>query len=223
MDSTIIDSTISGITKYKHSLLLAICGVLAPLVLITSVITGALVTPGYNYISEAICQLASQNSSHPGFTIIGFVTYGLLMIGLAYELSRNLRNHEHAKIVGLLFAIHGIGFMLAGFLRADPTTAHIVRTPTGILHNVSASIGCLTLVFAMFTFARIVSYKAAWRRFAKFSFVVLSLVLAMFFISLVPAAAHIGGLLQRLYSTLAMIWVELVSIRYLIQPSSLSD
>jgi len=192
-------------------------------VLIISVITGALVTTGYNYISEAICQLASQNSPHPEFTIIGFVTYGLLMIGLAYELSRNLRPHKHVKIVGLLFVIHGIGFLFAGFLRADPTAVHIVKTPMGILHNVSASVGCLALVFAMFTFARIASHKAAWLGFAKFSFVVSSLVLAVFFISLLPAAAHIGGLLQRLYSTLPLIWVELVSIRYLIQPSSLSD
>ena len=46
------------------------------------------------------------------------------MINLAHELSRNLRPHKHTKIVGLLFVIHGIGFVLAGFLRADPTAAY---------------------------------------------------------------------------------------------------
>ena len=223
MDSTIIGSTISSIPKHKQSPLLAVCGILAPLVLIMSVITGALVTPGYNHISEAICQLASPNSPHPEFTIIGFVTYGLLMIGLAYELSRSLRPHKYANIVRLSFVMNGIGFLLGGVLRADPMAAHIVRTPTGILHNISVLIGCLALVFGMFTFARITSYKMAWRVFAKFSFVLLSFVLAVFFISLLPAAARIGGLLQRLYSVPPLIWVELVSIRYLVQPTSLSD
>ena len=137
--------------------MLAICGVLAPPALIISVITGALVTPGYNYILETVSVLASQNSPHPEFTIIGFVTYGLLMIGLAYELSRSLRSSKHGKIVGLSFVLHGISFMLAGFLQADPTAAHIVKTPTGILHNVFVIVGNLAFVFGMFMFTRIVS------------------------------------------------------------------
>jgi len=221
LDSTIIASTISSMPRYKQSLLLAMCGVVAPLALIISVIAGALVTPGYSQLSETISQLSSQDSPHPEFMITGFVTYGLLMIGLACELSRSLRPHRHAKIVRLSLMVHGIGFLLGGVLRADPTAAHIVRTPMGIMHNVSVFFGCLALVFGMFTFARIASYNTAWRVFAKFSFVVISLVLAVFFISQLPAAACIDGLLQRLYGTPPLIWVELVSIRYLVQPNSL--
>jgi len=134
LDSTIITYNIS---RRKQSPPLAICGVLAPLVLIISAIASSLMNPGYSHLSETISQLSSQDSPHPGFMITGFVTYGLLMIGLACELSRSLRPHRKAKIVRLSLVIHGIGFLLGGVLRADPTAAHIVRTPTGIMHNVS--------------------------------------------------------------------------------------
>ena len=155
---------------------------LGPLVLIISVIAGALATPGYSHISESICQLASRISPHPGFTIAGFVIHGLLMVGLAHELSRSLRPHKHAGILRLAFVIHGIGILLGGVLQADSMTAPVVRTPMGILHNASVFIGCLALLVGLFIFARIVYHKAAWLVFAKCSFVILPLLLVVLFI-----------------------------------------
>jgi hypothetical membrane protein len=216
LDNTIITSTQSSISGYKKSLLLVLCGVVAPLVLIASVIAGALVNPGYSHLTETISQLSSQDSLHPGLMTTGFITYGLLMIGLAFEFGRSLRPHRHARIVRILLIIHGIGLLLGGILRSDPTAVQVVRTPVGIMHTGSVFFGCLALVFGIFMFARIKSNKKEWRAFVKFSFVIISIVLFVFFMAQLPLADHINGLLQRLYVTPALLWVELVSIRYLL-------
>jgi len=223
LNSTILENTMYYLIRNRHSLLLGICGILAPLLLIISVIAGALVTADYNYMAESICQMSSQNSTHPGFLITGFVIYGFSMFGVAYELSRRLRPYKYAGIVRIFFVLHGTGFILTGLLRADPTLFDTMNTPMGILHNISATTGCLAMVFAMFTFTSITFYRRLWRGFAKVSFAVLSLVLAMLFFSLFSVASQIGGLLQRIYSILPLLWLMVVSIRCILQPGSLSD
>jgi hypothetical protein len=167
---------------------------------------------------EQVSQLASYYSPNPEFTIIGFIIYGLLMVGLAYELGRSLRYAKYARIVRLSFLVHGIGFLLGGIFRDDPSVADIMISPTGILHNVSIIIGCLALLFGMFTFARIVSYDAAWHRFAWLSFMILVVIIVMFLISQLPTVTRIAGLWQRLYGIPPLIWIELVSIKYLLNP-----
>lgn len=215
--------TISGISVPKKLSPLLIGGILAPLVLIISIITGALLTPNYSHLSETICQLSAKNSAYPGFTIVGFIIYGLLMLGLAIELGRNLESQKYAHLLRISFFIHGLCLMLGGVFRADRAAAVIARTPTGILHNVSIVVGCLAFVFGVFIFAKMTSSNILWRSFARLSLVVLFVAVATFFVALLPALSGIEGLLQRLYSMLSLIWVELVSLRCLLQPGSLDD
>jgi hypothetical protein len=67
----------------------------------------------------------------------------------------------------------------------------------------------------------ITSNKTPWQSFARLSLVVLLVMVAVFFIALLPALNAIEGLLQRLYTMLSLIWVELVSLRCFLQPGSL--
>jgi hypothetical protein len=160
---------------------------------------------------------------YPGFTIFGFVIYGLLIMGVAMELGRNLETQKYANLMCISFFTHGFCLVLGGVFRADPTAAVIVRTPMGILHNVLIVIGCLTFILGVFVFARITSNKTPWQSFAKLSLVVLLVMVAVFFVALIPAVNAIEGLLQRLYTMLSLIWVELVSLRCFLQPGSLGE
>lgn len=216
-------SSTPGVSAPKQYSPFLIGGILAPLVLVISIVTGALLTPNYSHLSETICQLSARNSLYPGFTIFGFVIYGLLIMGLAMELGRNLGAKKYVNLLRISFFTHGLCLVLGGVFRADPIAAVIVRTPTGILHNVSIVISCLAFILGVFVFAKITSNKVPWRLFARLSLVVLLVMVAVFFIALLPALNAIEGLLQRLYTMLSLIWVELVSLRCFLQPGSLDE
>ena len=209
----------ANISIYRGSQTLAICGAIAPIVLIGAIIIGALVTPGYNHLSDPVSQLASQDRLHPGFMMVGFIVYGILMIALGYELSRSLGFAREAKKVLILFVVHGVGFIIGGFLRDDPMVSPNVLTFRGILHNISFIIGCLALVFGIIVFAKAVSRIREWRIFANFSLIIVSITLGVFFISQLPVLTSIDGLLQRIYGILPLIWVESTSIIYLARAS----
>ncbi len=121
--------------------------------------------------------------------------YGLLMMGLATKLGRNLEIQKYANLLCIPFFTHGLCLVLGGVFRADPIAAVIVRTPTGILHNVSIVISCLAFILGIFIFAKITSNITPWRSFARLSLVVLLVMVVVFFITLLPAVNPVEGLL----------------------------
>jgi hypothetical membrane protein len=199
--------------------LLALCGVVAPIILIALIFVGAAVTSGYNHISDPISQLAATGSPHPAWLRTGFVAYGIIIFGFGFVLYRSVREHRLAWLVLLFYFLHGVGFLLGGVFVDDPRTAESVSTASGILHNVWIIIGCSSFVGGMFVFAWLKRNDPAWRLLARIFIVFLAIILLAFAVSQIPALAPAEGLLQRVYGFLAIILIEIAAIRIMVTPA----
>lgn len=196
--------------------LLAVCGVVAPIVLIVLIVVGAAVTSGYNHVLEPISQLAATGSPHPGWMSAGFITYGIMILGFGFVLYRSGRNHRLAWLVLLFYVLHGVGFLLGGVFSDDPRTAEAVSTATGILHNVWIIIGCISFIAGMLVFAWLKRNDPTWRLIIRVFIVFLAIILLTFVISQIPAFTAAEGVMQRVYGALSLALIEIVAIRLLV-------
>jgi len=188
----------------------------APIVLIISIVVGAAVTSGYNHISNPISQLAAMDSPHPAWLRTGFITYGIMVLGFGFVLYRSVREHRPAWLVLLFYILHGGGFLLGGVFSDDPRTAGTVSTTSGILHNVAIIIGCSSFVGGMFAFAWLKSHDPAWHLIARIFIVFLVIILLTFAIAQIPAFAAAEAVLQHVYGILSVVSIEIAAIKILI-------
>lgn len=196
--------------------LMAVCGVVAPIVVIISIVVGAAVTSGYNHISDPVSQLAATNSPHPAWLRTGFITYGIMILGFGLLLYLSVKERCLAWLVLLFYILHGVGFLLGGVFSDDPRTAEAVSTVSGILHNVSIIIGCSSFVVGMFTFAWLKRHNPAWRLLSKIFIAFLLIILLTFAIAQIPVFAAAEAVLQRVYGLLSIILIEIAAIKLLI-------
>jgi hypothetical membrane protein len=196
--------------------LMAVCGVVAPIVLIILIVVGAAVTSGYSHISDPISQLAAEGSPHPGWMSTGFITYGIMILGFGFLLYRSVSNQRLAWLVLLFYVLHGVGFLLGGVFADDSRIAEDVSTVSGILHNVWIIIGCSSFVAAMFVFAWLKRSDPTWRLITRIFIVSLLIILLTFVISQIPAFAPAEGVLQRIYGVLSIILIEMAAIKLLV-------
>ncbi len=85
-------------TKVYLSRILSLGGIIAPPVLIIIIVIAGLLTPGYNQLTDTVSSLSDQASATPELMTIGFIVYGVLVIGFAYALYMRLRHGVRAHI-----------------------------------------------------------------------------------------------------------------------------
>ena len=195
-----------------HSLL-ALAGVLGPLVLILGDLTASFSTPEYNLIRNSISSLA--------LTSLGWLqTIGFLAMGLLVEIF----------VAGLLFNIHGtrgfalsigalvffgFGLLLIGAFRTDPTGG--VHTIEGTIHGVSAMFVFWLFPVSVLLIAPSLRNDANWKKLHKYTVVTGILGLALV-IGLLFLRDRIGwfGLYERILVANMIIWLEVTAVNLLI-------
>jgi len=193
---------------------------LAPVVVIAFILIGASVTPGYSHISDTISKLASPGTPHPEWMNAGFISYGILMIGLAFAVRQCLAPRTGSIIVWLMIVIHGLGIIIAAIFPYDLSIIDGIHSLEGILHHLIAITSCVAFMIGMLIMARIVSAEPSWRTTVILSFFAVSVVSVLFALSLFPLAGEVEGVLQRASAFAMFIYIEALSIRCLTLPSS---
>ncbi|HEY41061.1 MAG TPA: DUF998 domain-containing protein [Dehalococcoidia bacterium] len=194
---------------------LAVCGVLAPVAIISFVLMGASVTPGYSHITDTISKLASPGAPHPEWMNAGFISYGVLMICLSFAVRRCLPQRAGNTAVWLMIVIHGVGIILAAVFPYDLSIIDGIHSVEGILHHLVSIMSCVAFIISMLIIDRIVSAEPEWRTVTRLSFLAIFVVYVLFVLSLFPVVREIEGALQRA-SALAMItYIEALSLRCL--------
>jgi hypothetical membrane protein len=210
--------TANGYRYTQLSRYLATCGVLAPLLVITFVLIGASVTPGYNHISDTISKLASPGTPHPEWMNAGFISYGILIIGLSFAVRQCLAPRSGSITVWLLIVIHGVGIILAAVFPYDLSVIEGIHSLEGILHHLVTITGCVAFIIGILIMDRIVSGEHAWRTTIILSFFAVSVVSVLFVFSLFPIARGFEGASQRASAFAMIIYIEALSIRCLTLP-----
>jgi hypothetical membrane protein len=194
------------------SRIFSLFGILAPPTIIIIIIVAGLLTPGYNQLTDTISSLSEQGSKHPQLMTVGFIAYGVLIIGFSYALYFRLKHGIKAHIAWFMLTLYGICMILAGIFQDSPAGSNAALNTEGIIHNAVIITSCLSILFGMWMFAGSVYKKPSWLGFTWFTIAAtfIGLVLSVIFIfqSYIPFA----GLLQRFFYCLMLIWVEMVSI-----------
>ena len=209
--------------RYRYAQLsryLAVCGVLAPLVVIAFVLIGASVTPGYSHISDTISKLASPGTPHPEWMNAGFILYGILMIGLSFTVRQCLAPRTGSVIVWLMLITHGLGIIFAAAFPYDLSIIDGIHSLEGILHHLVAITSCAAFMIGMLVMDRVVAGEPLWRATVILSFFAVSVVSVLFMLSLFPIARGFEGVLQRVSALTMIIYIEALSIRCLTLPHS---
>ena len=200
--------------------LLALAGVVGPVVLIITNLTASFSVSGYSFIRDSISSLAWTPMGW--LQSIGFLVVGLLVEVFAVGLLFSIRGRRGFGLgIGLLVCF-GFGLLMIGVFREDP--AGSLHTIQGTIHMVTAAI-----VFSVFPIASLLIGLSLrkdpyWKGLFLHTIVTTGLASA-FVIGHLFLLDQLGwlGLYERVLVANIVIWVEIMAIKLLRLSLSESD
>jgi hypothetical membrane protein len=207
MDESLVE--LSNLTNevYKKQKILAICGVVAPIIFFIMVAIESMIRPGYSPFHNFVSDLGVGPLSilqNVNFMIFGILTIGLglgLHGGLPKPMSRFLKS-------GIwLVVIFGVLIFFAGVFPED--------YGTGVLHTIVSAFGFLTIIAAQLCVWRGLRGNEIWRGYRTYSLIsgLLSIIfLILLQISISNFAAY-QGLAQRLFLAVPWIWIGITGLK----------
>lgn len=194
--------------------MLAICGIVGPIVYTIVMIAIGLLQPGYNHLTQFMSELGEVGG--PNATIMntaGFMLLGLFIIAFAFGLHRGINEGKGSKIGPALIAMSGAGWIAVGLFQVDPNSLDI--SFTGMLHVSGAMIVGLGFSIAPFAIARRSRNDHRWVSYRPYSLAtgILTAILGLVFI-FVGIEGYMGAL-QRIVTGVPLLWIEVMAIRLL--------
>ncbi|NYT00478.1 MAG: DUF998 domain-containing protein [Methanocellales archaeon] len=194
--------------------ILAICGIVGPIVYTSIMIAIGLLRPGYNHLTQPMSELGEVGG--PNAIIMntaGFMLLGFFIIAFAFGLHRGMNEGEGSKVGPALIAMSGIGWIAVGLFHVDPKSAEI--SFTSMMHISGAMIVGLGFSIAPFAIARRSRKDHRWASYRPYSLStgILTAILGLVFIF--AGIEEYMGALQRIVTGVPLIWIEVMAIRLL--------
>ena len=180
--------------------ILAICGMMSPIVYTSMWILGGRLQSDYSHIRDDISSLFAVDAPNQrlmqSFIIISSVLLFVFYVGLNEGI-----NDGGGSIVGpILFLISSVlGILVAFFFPLD--AAGKIVTLRGKMHLILVVVmGILTIAGMLALWSRL-QYVTGWRIFASYSLISAIVALILVIISLIFVTSKYRGLLERLMVT----------------------
>ena len=187
---------------------LLLCGVLAPVMMVAVILVVGQITPDYDPVSETVSQMGAAARPYAFVLNAGYVAYGILMGVAAYGLSHSMGLTARARILAVLLGIHAAGTMLLGVF---PDTLDLA--PKGLaddfLHNSVSAVSSLPLLVGILVLRGIARQRRTLKAAGILGMIVIIVNLPMPAIPMLDALQPVSGLLQRLLSGSAFLWLAL--------------
>jgi hypothetical membrane protein len=86
---------------------LALCGILAPVLYVFTVILGGAISPEYSHVSQAVSDLIATDAPNKPLLDALFAIYNLLAIAFAFSLLQYVRsdNQSRRRLIGTIGAL----------------------------------------------------------------------------------------------------------------------
>jgi len=193
---------------------LAICGIVGPITYaIVLTVLGSLCS-GYNPITQYMSELGAVDAPHAiVMNVLGFQLLGIFMIAFGFGLNRGISKGWDSRIGVASIIIAGVNTVTVGFFPCDPGCVNV--SSTGIGHSIAATVASIAMTFGMFVVSLHLRKNSLWRNYWVFT---LTFAMAATFLSPLPMFSIFSpwaGLLQRLGLGLALLWMEVISIKLL--------
>ena len=200
--------------RWNFHTVLAIAGIIAPLMLIIGDLTAALVAgPSYSLLENSISSLALTKIGW--MQTIGFLFLGLLVEVFTAGLLFNIRGTRLFYLGIAFFVFFGFAMLLIGAFRTDPIGAD--RTIEGHIHGLTAQAAFSLFPVALLCLLPSIKKDQNWQRLFRYTFV--SAILAVILIIVIkvyqePNSAF--GLMERFLVVNMILWVEIAAINLFI-------
>ncbi|MDD2777281.1 MAG: DUF998 domain-containing protein [Methanocellales archaeon] len=192
--------------------MLAICGIVGPILYTIVLIAIGLLRPGYNHLKQFMSELGEVGGPNAIImNTIGFMLLGVLMIAFSLGLHRGIK--EGSKIGPALIAISGVGWITVGLFHVDPNTVN--ASLKAMLHVIGAMLVGLGFSTAPFAIARRSRKDHRWVSYRPYSLAtgLLTAILGLVFIF--GGIEGWMGALQRMVIGVPLLWIEVMAIRLL--------
>jgi hypothetical protein len=192
--------------------LLALAGVVGPIVLIIANLIASISVSDYNPIRESISSLAWTPLGW--LQSIGFLAIGVLIEVFAAGLFFSIHGAWGFRLGIWLLVCFGFGLLLIGAFREDPIGGS--HTIQGTIHTVTAAIVFSIFPIASLLIALSLRKDSYWKGLFIHTIVVTSIALAFVIGHIfLPAKPNWLGLYERILVANTVIWVEIMAIRLL--------
>jgi len=185
---------------------LVLCGVLAPVVYLVSVLVGGGMTPGYSPIRQPVSDLIASGAAHKAALDPVFGVYNVLTLAFGFGLWQKARAGQQGRgktagIVGALVLVaEGVFGLITLFFPEDAGGVGAEISSTGMMHIVFAGLSSLTTMLSMLLIGFWFRGRADQRKLALYSFLSVGLVFVSGGLTAasIANASPIGGLLERI-------------------------
>ncbi len=185
--------------------LLAIGGIVAPILFTVVVAILSLLRPGYSQVANFVSDLgvgpnaAIQNAN--------FLIFGLLVVALAFALLRSLPSPRRKSFVvgAVLMMVFGLGVLLAGVFPEDYAG--------GVPHsNVSSTAFLASILACLLVGWSLRKAEPAWRRYGTYSLVTGVVSFAVLLVFGVAVGGAYQGAAQRAFLAVPWVWVGVTGL-----------
>ena len=195
--------------------LLAMCGMVAPVLFALAVIVLGFLREDYSHVSDTISDLGEIGSPNMAGQNVNFILTGLLILAFSFGLYRGTDPGKRVKVGSLLVAVIGLGVAGAGVFPDDPSCPSPgCNSLAANGHGVAGFMVFPAIPFAILLFARGLGRDTAWRRYRTYSLVtgIVALALLVLFDASESTLASWEGAIQRLYLVSWFQWIGVMAI-----------
>ncbi|MFC1976636.1 DUF998 domain-containing protein [Chloroflexota bacterium] len=197
--------------------LLAICGIVGPIQFIVVILVFGLLRPGYDPIRQYMSELGAVGAPNAIAFILPEFLLGLMMIAFAFGLHRGINEGKGSKLVPILIAVSGVGWLGASIFRCDVGCVNV--SVTGTMHGLFGMFAVPPLLIAPLAILPRLKKDNRWQSYRPFSLIMGALAVpffcVMFSAEVSPALEPYRGLIQRLTFYTPLLWTEVMAIRLL--------
>ena len=191
----------SGDNKFQF---LLFCGVMAPVMMMVTILVIGQITPDYNPVSQTISRMGTPDRPYAAVLHGGYFVYGILMGIAAYGLWQTMGCTDSGKGLAMLLSTHAMGTILLAIFpdSVDSPLKHII-------HDVMSVISYLPLLVGILLFRGIVRQERTLKIIGILGLAIIIINLPMPVINIIDPLTAISGLLQRLLSGSSLFWLTL--------------
>jgi len=192
---------------------LAICGILAPLLVTIQLIIIGYYHPNYNHIIQYMSELGAVNAPYANIKNTGLSIIGILIIFFSFGMYEELNGKQTKSIIlgSSLVFISGLSFFLIGFFPCDPDCINF--TTIGIVHGYLANTAQFPLIIAPYFLLTNFKRNKKWHIIYYYSIVTIILEIISFAVYKSYIFEDYIGLLQRISFGIPILWVEIIAIK----------
>jgi hypothetical protein len=201
--------------------ILALCGILAPIIYVSALIVGNILDPTYSQVGKTISELIAQGAPNRDLLNGIFIVYNVLLIPFAFGMFYGLKKGWARNIISVALIISGVlGIAWTLFFPLDVGGKSV--SLTGQLHLAVGGL-VVPLIFALeLSFWRGARKDSRWKRSSKFSLAIFAVTLMFGLATIVFVNSDFRGLLERITTGSFLLWVEVLAIKlFFLAPASM--